>query len=84
MQRYFFRFFNGVRWIDDKDGQLVEDLQEVALEARHSLVDMAEELLSVGQDRSLVYEISDARGRMVYRATLALTEEVLDRSQAAK
>ena len=77
MQRYYFNFFDGVRWLNDSVGQEMEDVDKVCVEARRALIDMLSHCSSVNDINIFLYDVVDEVGKRVCRVTLSLQSEIL-------
>ena len=75
MKRYFFNFFDGVHWSDDKTGQMLGSLKEVRDEARYSLVELSGDYCLLDDGFTLMFDVLDEAGQSVYKVELSLSEE---------
>lgn len=78
MEKYYFDFFNGERWIRDDIGQEIENVEDVIAEAKSSLVDVSKDII-INKHRNLfVFDVNNENRTNVYRVTLRLEEETFN------
>ena len=82
MSRFYFDVFDGVTTTADEFGLDVEDgLERVRYLAIDALPDVAREKLPDGDRAEFTVIVRDAGGRNIFRATLSLHAEWINRSE---
>lgn len=76
MQRYYFNFFDGTRWLNDNVGQEIESLHKVYTEAGLALIDLSKYYISVENSLVLLYDIIDENGNKICEVKLSLEKEI--------
>ena len=80
MPRYFFDTDDDHTLNIDSEGIDLNDDEAARLHAQDALPDMAREQMPDGNRRSFVVGVRDETGDVIYRATLKLTGEWVERS----
>ena len=80
MPRYFFDIDDGEMHFRDDDGQELNDLRAARDEAVVVLPAIARDVLPNGDRRDFVASIRDEENRVVFRATLSLVVEWIERA----
>ncbi len=76
MTRYFFDTDDGDTFHEDDEGQELDGIEEVRLQAQSGLADMARDVVpGDGPERTMTVRVRDKSGNTVLRAALVLTIE---------
>ncbi len=77
MPRYFFDTYDGDTYYQDDEGQDLDGIEEVRLQAQSGLADMARDVVpGDGPERTMVVAVRDQAGKIVLRAALVLMVEI--------
>ena len=77
MARYFFDTHDGDTYLQDDEGQDLDGIEEVRLQAQSGLADMARDVVpGDGPERTMVVAVRDEAGKIILRAALILMVEV--------
>ncbi len=77
MPHYFFDTDDGDTFLEDDEGQDLDGIEQVRLQAQSGLADMARDVVpGDGPERTMVVTVRDQAGKIVLRATLVLMVEI--------
>ena len=76
MQRYYFNFFDGTRWLNDNVGQEIESLHKLYTEAGIALIDLSKYYISAENSLVLLYDIIDKNGNKICKIKISLEKEI--------
>ena len=77
MPRYFFDTHDGDTYLEDDEGQDLDGIEEVRLQAQSGLADMARDVVpGNGPERTMVVAVRDESGKVVLNASLVLRVEI--------
>ncbi len=73
MPHFYFDTYDGNTFLKDEDGQELDGIEAVRLQAQSGLADMAQDVVpGDGHDWTMTVCVRDHSGRAVLRATLVL------------
>ncbi len=78
MPRFYFDVDDGHRQASDKEGTELSSREEARREAIAILPDIAREVLPDGDRWAFICRVRDAKGTVIFKATLLLTAEWTD------